>query len=432
MTNTSAITDAYALTLKSDLANWKLELIDPATGLVIATDTNGDGIWDSGLNVSTGNLAPGGSGTYRVRATVPAGAVVGTGDTATLKAVSNHLSLAFAEGTDEITVLAPASFATVDVLPDQSGVVIAGSSVAYAHRVVNNTGAAEIFDLTTSNTLGWATIHTTRTAAASHAGTDLQVANTATIPNGGSQLVFLVVTALSARQREPLTSRSSCGLANQPTRYDSATDTTTVVPGGMDLSGGGTRMVAPSPREHRDLPGDALQPAPGRHLQFLIGPSSPSASTAGHPTELWVEVAGVMTFFARDTTGNGGFESATTVSVAAGALLNYELRQPSLDPARPAGMATATASATGEKDSVCRWLVAALIPPRSATCASTRAASWVRDRHAARHGRSTSTRSRSGGLDPKLLTKQPVVAARGSAAPILYRVETSASSARTC
>ena len=439
VTNTSAITDAYALTLKSDLANWKLELIDPATGLVIATDTDGDGVWDGGLNVSTGNLAPGASKTYRVRATVPAGATVGTENTATLKAVSNRSNLVFAEGTDEITVLAPASFASVDVLPDQSGVVIAGSSVAYAHRVVNNTGAAEIFDLTAANTLGWTTtIHYDSNGDGVYTpGTDLQVANTATIPNGASQLVFLVVTA------PPGTPAGTTDVAfltaasrTNPTRYDSASDTTSVVaPGGIDLSGGGTRMVAPSPSGDTAIfPGTLYNlRSSSDTFTFSIGPSSLSGVDGlDHPTELWVEVAGVMTFLARDTTGDGSFEvGATTVNLAAGAVLNYELRQPIASTQRvPQAWATATAtsSATGEKDSVtAEWLIAALT---RASIRGLRVDARGVVEFATGSQRDTKSFdiyevSDSSGSDPKLLTTHPVVSPLAdSAAPILYRVET--------
>src|SRR5688572_31636250 len=50
-------------------SGWRLELIDPDTGVVLATDLTGDGIWDvGGPTFSTGSLAAGATVSYRVRA----------------------------------------------------------------------------------------------------------------------------------------------------------------------------------------------------------------------------------------------------------------------------------------------------------------------------------------------------------------------------
>ncbi len=45
----------------TSLLGWKVELLNPTTGSVIATDTNGDGVWDGGVTINTGTLTPGGS-----------------------------------------------------------------------------------------------------------------------------------------------------------------------------------------------------------------------------------------------------------------------------------------------------------------------------------------------------------------------------------
>ena len=44
----------------TSLHGWKVELLNPVTGSVIATDTNGDGVWDGDVTINTGTLAPGG------------------------------------------------------------------------------------------------------------------------------------------------------------------------------------------------------------------------------------------------------------------------------------------------------------------------------------------------------------------------------------
>ena len=64
--NTGLSDDSYAITLDSEL-DWLVELIDPSTGAVIATDSAGDGnsLWDGGVTINTGTLAPGRGGRIR-------------------------------------------------------------------------------------------------------------------------------------------------------------------------------------------------------------------------------------------------------------------------------------------------------------------------------------------------------------------------------
>ena len=65
VTNRGNQNDAYALTVTGEWP-WRVDLVDPDTGVVIASDTNSDGTWDAGtLLPSTGSLAPGASKEYQ-------------------------------------------------------------------------------------------------------------------------------------------------------------------------------------------------------------------------------------------------------------------------------------------------------------------------------------------------------------------------------
>ncbi len=388
VTNNSLITDSYAVTLRNDAGvAWTLELIDPASGAVIATDSNGDGTWDSGT-VNTGSLAPGASRTYQVRVSVPGGTPPGSENTVTLRAVSNRSSIVLAEGTNEVTVLAgPLGF--VDVLPDNSGVVSAagGSFVAYAHRVVNLTGAADTFDLTTASSqagAGWTTsIHyDTNGDGVYTPGTDVAITNTAVLANGASQLVFVRVNVPgggAAPGTTDLTILTAIS-RNTPTRYDSASDTTTVVaPTALDLSGGGTRMVVPT--DTAIFPGTLYNLGTSSAFEFSVSQSSLFGGDGlAHPTELWIDSdadGNADLMIARDDDGDGvwdtilgGYDTDSDglpeATVAAGATLAYEIRKP-IDAAQqvPQEFVTLTAraglSGAGEGDSItAQWLIAAL------------------------------------------------------------------------
>ncbi|MCP5016063.1 MAG: DUF11 domain-containing protein, partial [Ketobacter sp.] len=129
VTNTGQAADSYNLTLTSELG-YTVELIDPTTGTVIATDSDGDGVWDGGVTVNTGSLNPGESAEYRVRVNVPGGTPLGTEETTTLTAASDRDPAgtgAFA--TDETTVVDSLDLGPVALIPDQSGVVLPGDSI---------------------------------------------------------------------------------------------------------------------------------------------------------------------------------------------------------------------------------------------------------------------------------------------------------------
>ena len=104
--NQGSTSDSFTVQLSSEIpSTWRLELIDPATGNVIATDTNGDGVWDGGVSISTGPLAVGATKLYTVRATVPFGTAAGTQNTVELTATSALSPLVKDVGTDEVTIL---------------------------------------------------------------------------------------------------------------------------------------------------------------------------------------------------------------------------------------------------------------------------------------------------------------------------------------
>ena len=265
VTNTSTLNDSYALTVTGEtrLPDWQVDLIDPDTGVVIATDLTADGTWDSGtLLPSTGTLAPGASKEYKVRVWVPAGTSAGIQNTVRLRATSSLSPSVWDDAKDEITVLST-TLGSVIVTPDNSGVVQAGSYTAYAHRVINNTAFADTFDFLppppppdppgpgtgVDSSRGWTnTIHwDTNGDGVYTPGTDLQIWNTAQLPPGGSQLIFVVVnapsgTASGTRDVSHITAWSR----RDNSLFGAATDTSTVVTTPRhDLSGGGSRVVAP-------------------------------------------------------------------------------------------------------------------------------------------------------------------------------------------
>jgi Peptidase family C25 len=351
VTNTGTASDSFNLTLRNE-AGWRVELIDPASGGVIATDTNGDGVWDAGAIVNTGSMAPNAVKNYLVRLRVPAGtpatAPPMTPMSSSLTAISTSNPAIKAKATDEVTVLGSGS--NVEVLPDQSGVVnnAAGSFVAYTHLVVNNTGAAETFDLTASSKLGWTTrIYVDTNNDGIFSNSDVQVANTAVIPSGGSQRVFLVMTvpaggvAAGTTDVSLLRAQSRTNAVN----YDVVSDTTTAVaPTAMDLAGGGTRYAAQS--DVTIYPGTLSNfSSSADRFNLSIGPSTAiGADTLSHPTQLWIDTNAdgiVDTLIATDNNGDGVWDSILAgyntdsgtgnlqpdVPVPANGTLAYELRR---------------------------------------------------------------------------------------------------------
>ncbi len=104
VTNTSVgQTDSYKLTVNST-QGWTVKLYNADGSTLIATDTNGDGSWDSGT-VNTGNVLAGQSVDYQVHIVVPGGTAAGTVDTTNLYAESD-INSAANDSADSVTRLA--------------------------------------------------------------------------------------------------------------------------------------------------------------------------------------------------------------------------------------------------------------------------------------------------------------------------------------
>lgn len=351
--NTSTISDSYAITGGSELG-WPVQLLDPGTGAVIAEDQNGDGVWDGGVTVNTGTLPPGGFVEYLVRVTAPGGTPLGTEDTTRLTATSDRSTSVSAAATDETTVLDGVPAGQVVLTPDNSGIVQANGSIAYSHVVINNTGApdtidllAETWDINASPAVQWppTTIHWDTNGDGVYTdGVDLQITNTAQLPDGGNQLIFVVVTAPAAANAGDLgVSYLTAVSRNDPTIFGAATDTTTVfVNPEHDLSGGGSRVVAPG--DISIHPGTIVNLGTvDDDFNLTISPSNLyGVDGLLHPTHLWVDTNGdgvPDTQIASDLDGDGtwdvvdpAFDTDTDgdpdIPVTAGGLTAYELRRP--------------------------------------------------------------------------------------------------------
>ncbi len=331
-----------------------VELIDPDTGAVVATDTNGDGVWEGGVVVNTGTLPPGGFVEYDVRLTVPGGTALGTQDTTRLVATSDRSPSVSAAGTDETTVVPvqPAGPGRVVLTPDNSGIVRAGEWTAYTHVVINETPYPDTFLLTGDSAAAWAgTFHWDANGDGVYTpGTDLAITNTAQLPPGASQVIFYLVNAPAGASPGTV---DVTHLTATPTRpenvvaelFGAASDTTTVVGDPVhDLSGGGSVVVAPG-----DTP---LHPGTLSNLGYADDRYNLALSVANlygvdgldHPTQLWVDTNGdgvTDTEVARDDDGDGTWDfvdpawdtdgdpaGLPDIPVLAGGITAYELRRP--------------------------------------------------------------------------------------------------------
>jgi len=384
--NTGDITDSFNISAMSMQgaahpgSGWKLELIDPATGAVIATDTDfSNGIWDGGVTINTGSMAPGEEVHYDLRVTVPAGSAVGTTETDTLTAVSTSFSSISALATDD-TVVADLN-GDVVVVADQSGVITAGGNVVYPHTIFNNTGSTDVFDLNADSTeSGWdAKIYNDSNGDGAYTpGVDVEISNSASLADGEHQLVFVVVTAPSgASPGDTEITHFTAISRNDTTIFDGVSDTTTVDPASThDLSGGGTVLVSAgddcsSGHGCPSFPGTLKSLENGSDVfDFSISASSfYGLDGLNHPTQLWIDTDGdgvVDTQIAEDSDGDGTWDSIAAgydsngdgkpdVGINGGDTLNYELKRP-VDPAQGASRETVTlttsSQSTGEKDSV--------------------------------------------------------------------------------
>ena len=382
--NTGTNADSYTITPTSE-SNWRVDLIDPDTGAIIATDAVAPfGVWDGGVVVNTGTLDPSAGTTpcadpkeYIFRVTIPGGLnppAGGTKQTIRLIARSDRDNTITDDAFDETTVL-PAGTGGIIFFPDNSGVVTAGGYTVYTHRVVNFTGFTDTFDLFADSNQDWpATIYYDNNGDGVYSTGDIAVSNTAQLANGASQLFFVVVEAPAGAAVGTVDlTLLSAESRRDPQVYDGATDTTTVVaPSAHDLSGGGTRDV---------LGGDlAVYPgtlenfgASSTTYSFALSPAAFFTTPDGfnHGTQLWVDTNadGVAdTMIGQDLEGDGAWNGATpTVNVPAGTILNYELRRPIAGPQtamRDFVTLTATAttgSSAGQADSITATALLAVV-----------------------------------------------------------------------
>ena len=378
--NTGSTDDSYHITFTSEL-DWLVELVDPNTGAVIARDADGDDQWDNGVAINTGTLVPGEAEQYEIRVTIPVGTGEDVSESTSLIATSERNGSVSARATDEtITVLSlDTSTHPVILLPDNSGVAEAGGTAVYSHRILNNTGAADTFDLKGWSERGWAfTFHWDANGDGVYtAGVDIAITNTLQLADGASQLFFVVVNVpgsgvndgtvdvvhIGAESRKNVCDPVS-GLCD-PFIYASATDTTTVAPPTeLDLSGGGTRTVdggdtARFPGTLRNLTGDADTYDLAISRAWFFG-----FDAFDHPTDLWVDNSGngvPDTKIAEDLEGDGswdgtnGYSTSPSITVAAGTERAYELRR-TVDTdqnyMRDPVTLTATSANTNDEDSI--------------------------------------------------------------------------------
>lgn len=202
-----------------------------------ATSSRG---WVTQVTGSTGTpltdvtLAPGESSTVRVSVTIPAGTTDGARDTTTLRAVSQTSSTVIATATDTTVC------GRVTVTPDQSATMAPGQIITYTFNVTNNMAASQLYDLTTSSTLGWpAEVTDTNGAVISSvslgAGESVQVCVKVQVPTdatiGAQDLTRLTATlrddaAIKASATAATTAQA--GLTLSPNRAASAGANSTV------------------------------------------------------------------------------------------------------------------------------------------------------------------------------------------------------------
>ena len=172
--NTGTGDDTYDVTATS-ASGFQIELLSSDGATVIATDTNGDGTWDS-VNAAfdtdtdgvpdTAVKAAGETEDYRLRVTVPAGTNVGDSDSVEFIATSSRITTQSASAFDEITVIEqiidPGTGNDVagDIVlsPDNSSSLespAVDTTITYSHVLANNTGADDNFDIVAISDRGY-------------------------------------------------------------------------------------------------------------------------------------------------------------------------------------------------------------------------------------------------------------------------------------
>jgi uncharacterized repeat protein (TIGR01451 family) len=449
VTNTGNRVDSYGITGSSELG-WRIDLLDPDTGAILATDLTGDGVWDNGVVINTGTLAVGAAKEYDFRVTVPSGVTVGTEQTIRLFARSDRDNMVRDDATDETTILAAAGFGPIELLPDNSGVVTAGGSTVYTHSVRNNTGLTDTIDLRADSSQGWtATIYYDNDNNGVYTpGIDIAVNNTRQLANGESQVFFVVVdapagTAAGTVDVTHLTARSR----NNANLFDGATDTTTVqAPSRHDLSGGGTREALPG--DLAIFPGTVVNfaTAPTR-FDFGITPSSYFGLDAlAHASQLWIDSDnnGVPDLqIAADTDGDGDWDTILggydvngdnrpDVLINASSTFAYDLRRPidtTQAPVREFVTLSAQSVTAGDADSVTATVLLAALSRATIRGLRVDPSGHIEFATGMQRGtkafRLYEVPGRNRFRERSLLTEQPIAApVPDSMTPILYEAQT--------
>ncbi len=407
VTNTGDATDSYALAAFS-AQGYAITLRDPATGGVVAVDSDGDGAWDGGATPNTGSLAPGAAAHYRLEVAVPGSAVVGDLDSVELRASSDLRAGLSASAFDEITVVDGTVPGAADLLvtPDNASFVLAGATVAYTHTVTNNTGATRVFALQAVSDLGFATgiFQDANGDGFYTPGLDTAITNTAALADGTSQRIFVVVSVPAGTPNGTVDTTNITASFNDDNGTPGdplddivfggvATDTTTVgVPNndiGFDLSGGGSHVVNAGDTDVFRGMLSNIGSATDRY-EFTIsasvyGPGGVSADGNPHTSRLEIDTDGdgePDLVIAEDTDGDGAWDltdadgdgslepagslgpgqlydadgdGVPDVGIGASTALAYDLERPvalTQSPYRDPVTLTATSFANGESDAV--------------------------------------------------------------------------------
>ena len=320
VTNEGDVTDSFDLVVGRDQDALAVSLIDPATELVISTDDEGDGIWDSGdLSPNTGSLAPGGSSDYVLEATVDASAT-GPTDTIELRATSTLRSIFTARAFDDVSVQDPAIPGAADVLltpAHQSGVAPAGVATDVAYTLeATNLGAAQSFSIFVFSSIGTPTVYQDSDGDGVFSPGDTTIITTGVIATSGTKRLFVVVSIPNTVVDGDI-DLTNITLAGQtdPDVIGVASATTTIGDGNsdilFDLSGGGTQWANPAMTDTLTFPGNIrnLDPSNSVTLEFShTGTFFPG----DHRAWLFFDFGGGMVEVARDDEGDGVFDFIDT------------------------------------------------------------------------------------------------------------------------
>ena len=371
ITNTGGAVDAFEISSLGTLG-YAVELLNPINGSVIALDADGDGSWDGAVTVNTGGLPPGGSVFYDLRVTVPGSAVSGDKESTRLIATSNLDPGLSGEAIDETLVVDPADIGPVVLVPNQSGYIGPGGSVVYTHRLFNNSGTSDTFDLVLSGTLpswGSAAYEDSDADGLYTPGIDLPITEIQNLSDGDVRTFFVSVdVSADASPGEADMTTITASSRSSPPLAGTALDITTVILATThELSGGGTELVEGG--DNAIFPGhlqNLLEQ--GETFNFTLS-ASPINDAFLHPTQLMLDNDGdgtPETLIAEDANGSGLWsfvdpahdsdaDGNPDVVLAGLSSVAYELRRavdPGQTPYRDPVTFTATASSTGEVDKV--------------------------------------------------------------------------------